>query len=713
MMPRSPYSPFPLVRLLLEHRRALLGVPFAAALVAVVVGLVMGATYRAESSFKPQAEGSDLARFSGLASQLGINLPAAMGESGESLDFYARLTRSRALLGAVAQREYPLPKGRGSLLEYYDAGGRSPEERLLKTVEELAGDLQVQADMNSGVIGIRTRARGAALAEQVNRAILDEVNRFNLEVRQTQASAERQFVEGQVAQAQQELQAAEAELGAFMERNRRYEEWPQLRFEAARLQRRVDLQQQVYTTLVQARERSRLDEVRNTPVITILDPPEGSAKRKRGLLTKAVLGAVLGLVLVLSWIFLREYTGRLRREYPEEYEQMRAAAPKVGRVLPLLLAVALAGCSSDGIGPVENPPAMVAVAAGAFHTCALTGAGRAFCWGRGEEGQLGDGGTARRTQATPLAGGNSFDRITAGDAHTCALDRAGVAWCWGFNGAGQLGTGGGGSSAVPAAVTGGPYVLLTAGTRHTCALDAAGVARCWGANDTGQLGDGTLSSRATPVPVGGELRFRDLSAGGGHTCGIATDGATWCWGANELGQLGVGSKGEPQSQPAPVAGGHGFSQVAAGADHTCAVALDKLLYCWGGNYFGQLGIGYGGWEDPEWAVPVLSVRDGFLSVNAGDRTSCGVRTSGQGWCWGRGDAGQVGDGTHTDQYWPQDVRLHAGDQLTFHLVAVGGRHACGISAELTVFCWGDGRQGQLGRAAAGLESLPLRVTVPS
>lgn len=329
MMPRSPYSPFPLLRLALEYRRALLGVPLGAALVAIAVGLVLGASYRAESSFKPQAEGSELARFSGLASQLGINLPAAMGESAESLDFYARLTRSRALLGGVVQREYPLDDGPGTLVEHYGQGGGTESQRLLRTVERLSADVQAQLDASSGVVTVRTKAKSAALAEQINRAILDEVNRFNLEVRQTQASAERQFVEGQVAQAQQELQAAEAELSAFMERNRRFEEWPQLRFEAARLQRRVDLQQQVYTTLVQARERSRLDEVRNTPVITILDPPEGSAKRKRGLLTKAVLGAVLGLTVVLSWIFLREYTGRLRREYPEEYEQLRSAAPRV------------------------------------------------------------------------------------------------------------------------------------------------------------------------------------------------------------------------------------------------------------------------------------------------------------------------------------------------------------------------------------------------
>jgi alpha-tubulin suppressor-like RCC1 family protein len=129
--------------------------------------------------------------------------------------------------------------------------------------------------------------------------------------------------------------------------------------------------------------------------------------------------------------------------------------------------------------------------------------------------------------------------ITAGYAHTCGITTANIAVCWGENENGQLGRGNLVDSNTPVAVSGGlAFKAITAGYKHTCALNTAGAAYCWGNNELGQLGDGTTTGQAAPVPVSGNLVFQSISAGETFTCGVTTAGAAWCWGDNVYGQLG-------------------------------------------------------------------------------------------------------------------------------------------------------------------------------
>jgi len=145
------------------------------------------------------------------------------------------------------------------------------------------------------------------------------------------------------------------------------------------------------------------------------------------------------------------------------------------------------------------------LAAGSVHTCGLTAAGEAYCWGSNDFGQLGDGTVVKRQIPTATIGGFTFAHLAtdAGGQHTCALDGAGSAYCWGSNSAGQLGDGTRTNRLVPTAVAGGlTFTNLSGGGSHTCGVaTAAGAAYCWGANTTGQLGDGTRVDRLMPVEV--------------------------------------------------------------------------------------------------------------------------------------------------------------------------------------------------------------------
>lgn len=213
-----------------------------------------------------------------------------------------------------------------------------------------------------------------------------------------------------------------------------------------------------------------------------------------------------------------------------------------------------------------HPPVVVAlpkaraVTAGNAHSCALTKAGAVMCWGSNEDGQLGDGGlTASAARVAVVGLGSGVVAIAAGASHTCALTSAGAVTCWGANYSGQLGhagLGATGTSHVPVAVNDLPpdVVAIAAGASHTCGLTASGAVACWGWNGWGQLGDGTKAPRTTPIqPAGLASGVVAIAAGGAYTCAAMGDGGLKCWGYNATGQLGDGTT-ETRMAPVDVVG---------------------------------------------------------------------------------------------------------------------------------------------------------------
>jgi alpha-tubulin suppressor-like RCC1 family protein len=213
-----------------------------------------------------------------------------------------------------------------------------------------------------------------------------------------------------------------------------------------------------------------------------------------------------------------------------------------------------------------------AIRGGSLHTCGLTTGGAAYCWGANLFGQVGDGTmmgdvAANATRASPVAvtGGLVFQTISAGGDHTCGLTSAGAAYCWGLNLKGQLGDGTFGTMdqprTSPVAVSGGlVFQAISTGGEYMCGLTTAGAAYCWGSNDAGQLGDGTAIDRSSPVPVSGGFVFQSISAGWDHSCAVTTAGAAYCWGNNELGLLGDGTivqRNTPVAVKAPAAAAAG------------------------------------------------------------------------------------------------------------------------------------------------------------
>jgi alpha-tubulin suppressor-like RCC1 family protein len=351
---------------------------------------------------------------------------------------------------------------------------------------------------------------------------------------------------------------------------------------------------------------------------------------------------------------------------------------------------------------------VVAIAAGRWHTCALTTGGGVKCWGLNDSGQLGDGTTTDRTTPVDVSGlGSGVSAIAAGDWHTCALTAGGGVKCWGQNSSGQLGDGTTTSRTTPVDVSGlGSGVsAIAAGGSRTCALTAGGGVKCWGSNGLGQLGDGTTTSRNMPVDVSGlGSGVRAIAAGVDHTCALTASGGIKCWGNNTYGQLGIGKFGY-RPIPADVSGlGSGVSAIAAGDLHTCALTAGGVK-CWGANRGGQLGNGM--WTDSATSVDVSGLGSGVRAIAAGDLHTCALRAGGVK-CWGRNSSGQLGDGTTTSRTTPVDVSgLGAG---MIAAIATGGLHTCALTAGGGVKCWGSNLYGQLGDGTTTSRNMPVDVS---
>jgi alpha-tubulin suppressor-like RCC1 family protein len=358
--------------------------------------------------------------------------------------------------------------------------------------------------------------------------------------------------------------------------------------------------------------------------------------------------------------------------------------------------------SSDTPLAVAGTAGMAAIAAGQSHTCALAKAGSVRCWGDNGAGQLGDGSTGGISD-TPVSvtGLSGVAAISAGAMHTCAVTNAGAARCWGDNTAGQLGGGSsGGDSGTPVPVGGLPGAAsIAAGGGHTCALATIGAVDCWGDNDNGQLGVDDTVTTASPAPLPvyrHSAGAAALAAGSRHACAVATTGNVYCWGNNDYLQLGRSSG---DSQPAPVSGvgGTGYLRRAgaifSAEKYTCVLNAADGLTCWGAVIFSS-----------SLPTDVAGLPAGIAAMSGGTLSACALTNVGNVYCWGSNNQAQLGDGNYLNSSaTPVQVLApggNAGPLGSVIAIGSGAYHTCAVTAANTVLCWGNDGDGQLGSDSA-------------
>lgn len=309
-----------------------------------------------------------------------------------------------------------------------------------------------------------------------------------------------------------------------------------------------------------------------------------------------------------------------------------------------------------------------------------------------------------------------FQYIQAGVSSFCALDQLGMISCWGSGASGQLGTGSTNNALYATRVstinTGNVvYKNLVGFNNNFCATDTDDNLYCWGSGGSGQIGNNSTQNASAPTKVqmptdgvGTRVNFVSLSIGAATLCGIGGNGHVYCWGYNESGQAGVGTVGQNVLVPTQIkmadstADKEFFIQVAMdyyNSGAVCAVARTGNVYCWGPGNNGELGNGVQTNAQPlasKINTDMLLVGERFTAVQPMGNGTCAITSAGNTYCWGYSN-----DGSGHNSYVPTLVsKANMQVAESFSSMVSSTNTMCAISNLGNSYCWVYGGNGQMG-----------------
>ena len=390
------------------------------------------------------------------------------------------------------------------------------------------------------------------------------------------------------------------------------------------------------------------------------------------------------------------------------------------------------------------------ISAGASHSCVKMSDGGAKCWGDSTVGQLGRAFIYGASYPITVMGGESGSdnledviQVATGASHSCAVISSGKVLCWGSPWRGELGNGDTETRRLtPVRVIAQEgsntplegIAAISLGGSFSCALKINQGVVCWGRGDDGQLGHGAFNQGTGivyPVTVvesgSGTNPFEGVvkvSAGSWHACALKSNKTVWCWGAGGSRQLGNGSLSR-SNRPVGVLRKRGSSDLLAniidlsvGSSHACVVRTDSTVWCWGNGNAGQLGHNKF-FLNESYPVQVMdgagidNYLDDVIQVSSGGYHSCALKSDGTIWCWGKGGEGQLGNNALVDN--PYAVQVVDGSGSSNALsdvieIDMGNFHGCALKSNRTIRCWGGGGKGQLGNNSQNNRSYPVAVS---
>jgi alpha-tubulin suppressor-like RCC1 family protein len=297
--------------------------------------------------------------------------------------------------------------------------------------------------------------------------------------------------------------------------------------------------------------------------------------------------------------------------------------------------------------------------------------------------------------------------IAVGEEHSLVVLTNGTLWVWGGDDLGELGDGGTADEAAPEPITAplcvtsglSNVVAVAAGSDYSLAVDANGVVWSWGDGASGQLGDGEFTNSVlTPSPISGVSNIVSVAAGLQHTLALRADGVVWAWGDNGSGELGIGASPTSTNSPALVAGLSQIVAIAAGDSHSVALDSSGRVWAWGQGFDGELGDGGSSNTATPILVPGIS---NVIAIAAGLEHTIALTTNQIVWTWGDGtdgDLGRTGDFTRPGPVTGLSnvVSIAAGQSFTIAVTSNG-----------QVFAWGENFEGDLGTITSGSTPQPI------
>lgn len=286
--------------------------------------------------------------------------------------------------------------------------------------------------------------------------------------------------------------------------------------------------------------------------------------------------------------------------------------------------------------PVATSIRFEQVTVGMAHGCALTKKGAAYCWGQNFWGTIGDGTRTDRLTPVPVAGNLRFKELVSGQADVCGLTYEGEVYCWGF----LLGTSNVADPSVPQQMSGTQRFTSIAHTGFLpCGIGTDGVTYCFEPAFVPELGN--VSWR--PVAVPNAPTFTSLSGQHYAMCGLTAAGVAYCWGEDVVGHGNLGSPNAGLTPTAPVEGNHVFTALYSAYDWTCGVTTAGENYCWGANSIDTFGPNLP-YVNPVPVAAPFPAGLSFATRASGWQHTCGIAANSEVYCWGVGSVGQLADG---------------------------------------------------------------------
>jgi alpha-tubulin suppressor-like RCC1 family protein len=279
---------------------------------------------------------------------------------------------------------------------------------------------------------------------------------------------------------------------------------------------------------------------------------------------------------------------------------------------------------------------------------------------------------------------------------------------WGYNGYGQLGDNTTINRSSPVQIAG-SWNSITFGARHTLAIKTNGTLWSWGQNLEGELGNNTKINKSSPIQIGTESNWVKIAAGLRFSVAIKADGTLWVWGNDTFKKLGVGPTKSTISSPVQTAiGGNNWQSVSCSEDNTLAIKKDGTLWAWGDNQKGQLGINLNIDSGSTINSPVQVGTDTtWQKVYTEYTVSAAIKKDGTLWTWGLGTSGALGRNSTNDASSP----IQVGIETNWYKISQSAETIFGLKTDGTLWAWGWNSNGELGDGTTTNKSSPVQTTL--
>ena len=270
---------------------------------------------------------SSMSQTAGLAAQFGISLPMTNAEPKWA---YTEILKSRNLARLVLNKEFKINNNsqKLKLLEIMTMSivdEKTPKnEKMAIGIEQFLESLNINEDIKNGIITINFSSSDPVLSYEVNKLVIEELDNYQKDFSRAKAYKTKIFIESRIKSTEKELMELEENLKVFRDRNRRIENSPLLQLEQQRLAREVTVLTGVFTTLKQQLETTKIEEVRESDYVIILDPPEvplfkSSPKRAKVLVGSLAFGFFIGIIFG----FLKDYLENCPKEQKKKINKLK------------------------------------------------------------------------------------------------------------------------------------------------------------------------------------------------------------------------------------------------------------------------------------------------------------------------------------------------------------------------------------------------------